>query len=145
MKLPASLQSTLQTRWASVAPREKAMLAAAAGLIVLAVVWWLLLSPALTVLRAADTQHRALDAQLQSMRGMQAQAQALQSKPRIRYDEAVRALEASVKQGLAHAGDAGEKESRGSGTDHDGRRTCHRHHESRATRSTGVLARPGPG
>ena len=41
MKLPASLQSTLQTRWASVAPREKAMLAAAAGLIVLAVVWWL--------------------------------------------------------------------------------------------------------
>ena len=100
MKLPASLQSTLQTRWASVAPREKAMLAAAAGLIVLAVVWWLLLSPALTVLRAADAQHRALDAQLQSMRGMQAQAQALQSRPKVSYDDASRMLATLVKKNL---------------------------------------------
>jgi len=100
MKLPASLQTTLQTRWSGVAPREKALLLGAAGLILLALLWWLFLSPALTVLRGADAQHRALDAQLQTMMGMQAQAQALQSRPRISYDEAARILTSLVKKDL---------------------------------------------
>lgn len=34
------------------------------------------------------------------MQSLQAQAQALQSQPKIGHDEALRALEASVKQGL---------------------------------------------
>jgi len=100
MKLPATLRSTLQSRWSTVAPREKAMLLAAAALIVLALMWWLFISPALTVLRAADAQHRALDTQLQTMKGMQAQAQSLQSRPKVSYDEASRMLATLVKKNL---------------------------------------------
>jgi len=100
LKLPASLQSTLQARWRAVAPREKALLLAAGALIILALVWWLFMSPALTVLRAADTQHRALDTQLQAMKGMQAQAQSLQSRPKVSYDEASRMLATLVKKNL---------------------------------------------
>jgi general secretion pathway protein M len=51
-------------------------------------------------LRAAEEQHRALDAQLQRMRALQTQAQALQSQPRQSYDEAVRQLERSVRERL---------------------------------------------
>ena len=100
MKLPTSLQSTLQARWSAVAPREKAMLLAAGALIILALLWWLFISPALAVLRAADAQHRALDTQLQAMKGMQAQAQSLQTRPKVSYDEASRMLATLVKKNL---------------------------------------------
>jgi len=59
--------------------------------------WWLGVAPALTVLRGAEQQHRVLDAQLQAMQAMQAQARALQAQPRLAPDEARRQLEASVK------------------------------------------------
>jgi general secretion pathway protein M len=94
------LASALQARWGGVAPREKTGLLAAAGLFALALVWWLLLSPPLAVLRTADAQHRALDAQLQTMLGLQAQAQALQSRPKVSNDEASRILASLVKKNL---------------------------------------------
>lgn len=92
--------ATWQTRWEALAPREKLLSAAAAGLVLLALLWWVVLGPALAVLRTADAQHRALDAQLQRMRGLQAQAQALQSQPRQSHDESLRLLETSVRQRL---------------------------------------------
>ena len=51
-------------------------------------------------LEHADAQQRSLDAQLQKMLGLQAQAQALISQPKINREDALRALEASVKQRL---------------------------------------------
>jgi general secretion pathway protein M len=82
------------------APRERHLVAAAAGLILAALLWWLLLAPALAVLRSAPAQHRSLDAQLQRMLGLQAQAQALRSQPRQTTDEAGRLLEATVREKL---------------------------------------------
>lgn len=93
----------LRARWEASAPREKMLAAAAATLVVLAVLWWLLLGPALATLRGADTQHRALDAQLQRVLALQSQAQSLQSQPKQNYDEARRQLEASVQQRLGAA------------------------------------------
>ena len=87
----------LRQRWQALPPREKTMVAVAGGLLLAALVWWLLVQPALTTLRTAPAQHRALDAQLQQMRALQAQAQAMQSLPRQNPDDARRALEASVK------------------------------------------------
>ena len=98
-KMPAALAS-MQTRWQAIAPREQALLTAAAWLIGLALVWWLLMAPPLRVLGQADAQRSSLDSQLQKMQALQAQAQALQSQPKLSRDEAVRALEASVKQRL---------------------------------------------
>jgi len=89
-----------QARWQGLAPREKLLSAGAAALVLLALVWWVAIGPALAVLRTSDAQHRTLDAQLQRMRGLQAQAQALQSQPRQSHDESMRLLEVAVRERL---------------------------------------------
>jgi len=45
-------------------------------------------------------RQRSLDAQWQQMQALEAQARTLQAQPKARHDEALRALESSVKQGL---------------------------------------------
>jgi general secretion pathway protein M len=76
------------------------MAAGAAALLAAVLAWTLLLAPALGVLRVAEEQHRALDTQLQRMRALQQQAQALQNQPRQNHDEALRQLERSVRERL---------------------------------------------
>jgi general secretion pathway protein M len=95
-----SRASLLRTRWEALAPREKTWVAGAAALVVLTLVWLTLIGPALGTLRGAPQQHRLADAQLQRVRALQLQAQSLQSQPKLNHDEAVRQLEASVKQRL---------------------------------------------
>jgi general secretion pathway protein M len=90
----------LKYKWAQLVPRERQLVAGAAGLVFAALLWWLLLAPPLAVMRAAEAQHRALDAQLQRMLGLQAQAEALKSQPRQTPDEASRLLEATVREKL---------------------------------------------
>ena len=72
----------LRQRWAGFAPRERALILAAAALVAIALVWWIALAPALATLRSADAQHRALDAQLLHMKRLQSQARMMQSQPR---------------------------------------------------------------
>jgi general secretion pathway protein M len=86
----------LRARWAALAPREQLLVGAAVGLVVLALLWWIALAPAIATLRSADAQHRSLDAQLQNMRRLQSQAKAMQSQPRQNPDEAMRQLEAAI-------------------------------------------------
>lgn len=95
-----SQASLLRTRWEGLAPREKTLIAGAAALVAAALLWLILMGPALGILRSAPQQHRALDAQLQRVRGLQLQAQALQSQPKQNHDEALRQLELSVKERL---------------------------------------------
>ena len=90
----------LQRRWLGLAPREKVLVTAACLFVGLSLVWWLAIAPALATLKVAEQQHRTLDAQLQRMMGLQAQAQAMQSQPRLGYDEALRQLETSIRQRL---------------------------------------------
>ncbi|MDB5851588.1 MAG: ral secretion pathway protein GspM [Rhodoferax sp.] len=94
MKLPASLQ----LQWDRLAPRERRSVAAALALVAIALLWWVALAPALRTLRGAEAQHQLLDAQLQTMHRLQAEAQALQAQPKLGFEEALRALEASVRQ-----------------------------------------------
>lgn len=86
--------------WDQLAPREKSMVLAASALVAVALLWWVLLAPALQTLRSAEQQHAELDTQLQKMRSLQTEAQALQASPKISYDDALRALESSVRQRL---------------------------------------------
>ena len=90
----------IRSRWAALAPRERRMVAIAAGLVALALLWWLGLAPALRTLAAARTEHAKLDAQLQQMASLQARAKALQAQPRLTRDDALRALDTSVRQSL---------------------------------------------
>jgi general secretion pathway protein M len=90
----------LQQRWASLAEREQRMVLVAGSVVGLALLWWVALAPALQTLRAADAQHAQVDAQLQAMRTLAAEATTLRSQRALGYDEALRNLENSVKQTL---------------------------------------------
>ena len=93
-----SLLSALRGRWAALATRERWLVAAAASVVGVALVWWVGVRPALETLRSAEAQHRSLDAQLQSMGALAAEAQRLQALPRLSTDDALKALDLSVKQ-----------------------------------------------
>ena len=93
MMLPPGLEA----RWNSVSPREQRLLLAALALVLAAALWWLGLAPALATLRSAEQQHPVLEAQLQQMQRLQAQAKALQAQPAMSLNEARRLLEASLK------------------------------------------------
>jgi general secretion pathway protein M len=90
----------LRARWAALAPREQALVGAAAALVALALLWWIALAPALATLRHAAEQQRTLDAQLAQMQRLQAQARAMQAQPRLNHEEALRQLELSIRQQL---------------------------------------------
>lgn len=93
----------LRAHWQTLAPREQNLVRAAGGLVVLALLWWLALAPALQTLRTAPARHATLDAQLQHMHALQAEAQQLQGAPRANPDNALRALQTSVTENLGAA------------------------------------------
>ena len=90
-------RDTLQTRWQAMPGRERRLLLTAAVLVLLAVLWWLALAPALAVLKSADAQHRALDSQLQQMQRWQVQAEALRAVPTLDPAAAHKVLEGTLK------------------------------------------------
>lgn len=94
----------LATRWAALAPRERVLVAAAASVLGLALLWWVALAPAIATLRGAEAAHRTLDAQLERVRRLQAQAQAMQAQPRQNPEEAMRQMEQAIRQQLGSAG-----------------------------------------
>ena len=65
--------------------------------------WWLLLAPALHTLREAPARHAALDAQLQRMHALQAEALQLKDAPRAQGGEALRTLRGALTQQLGAA------------------------------------------
>ena len=87
-------------RWTQLAAREKNLVRLALGLVLATLLWLLILAPALTTLRTADAQAKVLDAKLQRMQTLQAQAQSLQKQPPLGFDDALRALTAATKQTL---------------------------------------------
>lgn len=90
----------LRARWHMLAPREQAMVGAAAAVVVLALLWWIALAPAIATLRGAAAQHRELDAQLQQVRRLREQARAMQAQPRQGHDESMRQLDAAIHDQL---------------------------------------------
>jgi general secretion pathway protein M len=95
-----STMLALKQHWAALARREKLMVAAATAVVAIAALWILAIAPALATLQHSDEQRRVLDAQLQRIMALRAQAQSLQSQPKQNYEEASRQLELSVRQGL---------------------------------------------
>lgn len=97
---PRALAAALRERWAALAPRERTLLLAAATVVGLALLWWGLLAPALQTLRGSAARHAALDAQLQHMQALQAEALQLKDVPRPQSGEALRTLQGSLAQQL---------------------------------------------
>lgn len=92
-----------QARWNTLAPREQRLVRMAVLLLGLALVWVVLMAPALRTLRQSEAQQRSLQAQWQQMQGLRAQALALQAQPALNPDDAQRALQSSVSQVLGGA------------------------------------------
>jgi general secretion pathway protein M len=90
------LQS-LQVRWNSLAAREKASLRLVAVVLGLALLWWLLIAPALRTLGKAPAQHQSLDAQLQKVQLLQSQAEALRALPQVSQQTQLRMVELTLK------------------------------------------------
>lgn len=101
MPPPRAMAAALRTHWASLAPREQTLVLAAATVLGLALLWWLLLAPALAQLRASPARHAALDAQLQQMQALQAQALHLKDIPRPTGNETLPVLWRSLGQQLS--------------------------------------------
>ncbi|HXE23021.1 MAG TPA: type II secretion system protein GspM [Rhodoferax sp.] len=101
----------LKARWDGMAARERTLVRCALVLVGAALLWWLCLAPALQIVRTAGAEHLALQARLEQMKALQAQALSLRAQPRIGYDDALRALRASVQVFGEHAqiGVAGER------------------------------------
>lgn len=96
MKVPEQVSQA----WHGLAPREKLLASGAALVVLIALLWWILIGPALAVLRNSESQHRELDAQLARMQALQQQARALQGQPKQGFDDSLHALEAAVRQRL---------------------------------------------
>ncbi len=92
------MMDNLLSYWRQMKPREKRLVLTASVLVLVALIWWLALAPALNTLRLAPEQHRSLDAQIQAMQSMSAEAKALQNQPKLGLEEAQKALQSSVTQ-----------------------------------------------
>lgn len=98
-----TLLPMIRARWSQTSAREQRLVLVAVVLVLGALLWWVTLAPALRTLRGAPAQHRALDAQLQQMQRLRAQAASIQAQPVLAQDDARRLLEASVKPMAASA------------------------------------------
>ena len=90
----------LRARWRRMADRDQTLVALAVLLLLATLLWLFSVAPSLATLRSADADTKTLNAQLQRMQAMQAQAQALQKLPTLGFDEAVRTLTAATRQTL---------------------------------------------
>lgn len=99
---PSPTSAALRARWQALAPREQTLVLAAVGLVAFAVLWWLALAPALTTLRTAPARHAELDAQLQRMQSLRAEAQQLQAAPATGRGDAAGALRTALAQRLGN-------------------------------------------
>lgn len=86
----------LRARWNALSPRERYLSSLAASAVGILLVWAIFLAPALRTLQKVQAQRLELDARLQQMLALQAEARQLAAQPRIGRDAAVRALQESV-------------------------------------------------
>lgn len=87
-----------RSRWAAFAPRERRLLSVAAAVLGLFLLWTLALAPAWRTLRSAPAQLDTLDAQLQQMQALAAEAGRLRGAPPLPLDQAQAALSAATER-----------------------------------------------
>jgi general secretion pathway protein M len=107
-----TLLAPLAQRWSTMAARERQLVSVAITVVVLALIWWVGVAPALKTLREANAARGSLDAQLQSMRAVAAEASRLKGQRSLSAEESLRALQASTQQSFGSAATLSNTESR---------------------------------
>ena len=101
LKASASLvpaRNAAQAWWASLAGRERRLLAWGGGLLLLFLVWLLAVQPAVQTVRSAPAQQDQVDMQLQQMQLLAAEAAALRATPPVSAEQAAAALKAATER-----------------------------------------------
>jgi general secretion pathway protein M len=99
LKAPAALvpaRSAAHAWWASLAPRERRLVAWTGALLGLFLVWLLAVQPAVQTLRSAPAEHDRLDIQLQSMQQLATEVASLRGTPPVNAEQAAAALKAAT-------------------------------------------------
>jgi general secretion pathway protein M len=96
-------QQLLRDWWQGLQRRERRLITAAATIVALALLWWVVLAPALRTLQRAPAQIDAAEAQLQTMQRLAAEARELRSVTPVPADQAANVLKAAT----ARLGDKG--------------------------------------
>jgi len=96
MSAPAAARARAAAAWRGLAPRERRLVAAATALVALALLWLLAVQPAWRTLARAPAEIDRLDAQLQTMQRLAAEAQALREATPVPPEQAQAALQAAT-------------------------------------------------
>jgi general secretion pathway protein M len=95
--LPAAAwKAPLVARWRALSERERNAALIAGAAVLLLIVWWIALQPALRTLREAPAQIDRLDAQLQVMQRQAREATELRNTPPLTAQQSVAALQAAT-------------------------------------------------
>jgi general secretion pathway protein M len=92
------MRAQLRARWSALDERERRRVGLAAAVVVLALLWWIGIAPALRTLREAPPRLAELDQQLQEMRRLAGESQGLKGMPAIAPEQARRALESVTER-----------------------------------------------
>lgn len=92
----AAAAAPLRAWWRALPARERRLLALAAAVLVLYLLWALAVQPALQTLRSAPVELDTLDGQLQSMQRLAAEAAELRAAPAVGAEQAGVALKAAT-------------------------------------------------
>lgn len=95
---PAEWWEPLRARWVSMAARERLAVAVAAGALGLFVAWSVAVKPALRTMQEAPIELQKLDAQLDAMRVLAGEAQALRQAPPVLAAQAETTLRAATER-----------------------------------------------
>ncbi|MBK1686753.1 type II secretion system protein GspM [Rubrivivax gelatinosus] len=94
----AARLAPLKAWWARLAPRERVLVGAAATIVGLYLVFAVAVQPAWRTLAAAPAKLEALDAELQAMDRLAAEARELRSAPPVNAEQAAAALRAASER-----------------------------------------------
>lgn len=89
--------------WRTLSARERVLVAGTATAVLLLLLWFVALAPALRVLADAPQRMQRVDAQLADVTRMAREAQAIQARPALSRAQSIQALESSVRQRLGAA------------------------------------------
>jgi general secretion pathway protein M len=89
-------QEMVQQWWRGLALRERRLIGGAVALVVLALLWWMALAPAIRTLQRAPAQIDAAEAQLQQMQRLAGEARDLRAVTPVPADQAANVLKAAT-------------------------------------------------
>ncbi len=95
---PLAALQPMQAWWRTLAARERRLLAVGGAVLLLGLLWAVAVLPAWRTLQRAPAESEVLDAQLQDMRALAAEAQQLRATPPVSPEQATAVLKSAAER-----------------------------------------------